>query len=300
MRRTRAARVAGILPAIRGRDALDTKAFTLIELLVVIAIIAILMAVLMPALKIAREQARGVSCLSNQRSLAQAYIMYCDENGGSMPAGWAAYAPVNRVPPWVMPPLDYAGNQIVQMASGDVTLQQRYNGLMAGVLYHYLQTVKVYHCPGDNRLTQGTSLGRSLAYCIYRSYSLPDYLRATEPVDPKKLFSFKDPGNKMLFIEDIYDGSAGNYNHAGWSYIPFSGALWDPLGIFHSDACTFSYMDGHAERKKWADKRTIIYCTSRAEASAKGFGKGQKFNPPNEDLTWLDDHYPGKTDLPGE
>jgi prepilin-type N-terminal cleavage/methylation domain-containing protein len=68
------------------------RAFTLIELLVVIAIIAILMAVLMPALKIAREQARGVACLSNQRSLAQAYIMYCDENSGAMPAGWAAYA----------------------------------------------------------------------------------------------------------------------------------------------------------------------------------------------------------------
>ena len=71
-------------------------AFTLIELLVVIAVIAILMAVLVPALKIAREQARGVSCLSNQRSLAQAYIMYADENGGSICGGWAAFAPVNR------------------------------------------------------------------------------------------------------------------------------------------------------------------------------------------------------------
>jgi prepilin-type N-terminal cleavage/methylation domain-containing protein/prepilin-type processing-associated H-X9-DG protein len=277
-----------------------TRAFTLIELLVVIAIIAILMAVLMPALKIAREQARGVACLSNQRSLAQAYIMYCDENSGAMPAGWAAYAPVNRVPPWVMPPLDYSGSQIVQMASGDVTRQQRYNGLMAGVLYPYLKEVDVYHCPGDNRVTQGTSLGRSPAYCIFRSYSLPDYLRATEPVDPKKLFAFKDPGNKMLFIEDIYDGGAGNYNHAGWSYIPFSGALWDPLGMFHSDACTFSYMDGHAERKKWADKRTIIYGTSRAEATARGFGKGQQFSPPNVDIDWLDQHYPGPSNLPGE
>jgi prepilin-type N-terminal cleavage/methylation domain-containing protein len=277
-----------------------SRAFTLIELLVVIAIIAILMAVLMPALKIAREQARGVSCLSNHRSLAQAYIMYADENGGSVVGGWATFAVTNRVPPWVKPPLDYAGAQIVEMGSGDVTLQQRFNGLSAGALYPYLKEVKVYHCPGDNRLTRGTSLGKGLAYCIYRSYSLPDYLRATNASDPKKLFTFKEPAVKMLFVEDIYDGAAGNYNHDGWSYTPYSGSLWDPLGIFHSDACTFSYMDGHAERKKWQDKRTILYCTSRAEAAAQGFGKGQRFNPPNVDVDWLDVHYPGKTTLASE
>ncbi|NQT01743.1 MAG: hypothetical protein HQ580_06965 [Planctomycetes bacterium] len=56
-------------------------------------------------------------------------------------------------------------------------------------------------------------------------------------------------------------------------------------------------MDGHAERKKWDDKRTVIYCTSRGEAAAKGFGKGQQFNPPNVDLMWLDTHYPGKQRL---
>ncbi len=39
----------------------------------------------------------------------------------------------------------------------------------------------------------------------------------------------------------------------------------------------------------------IIYCMSRAEAAAGGFGKGQVFNPPNVDLDWLDEHYPGKT-----
>jgi prepilin-type N-terminal cleavage/methylation domain-containing protein/prepilin-type processing-associated H-X9-DG protein len=276
-----------------------TGAFTLIELLVVIAIIAILMAVLMPALKIAREQARGVSCLANQRSLAQAYIMYADDNSGAMCAGWAAFAAVNGVPPWVMPPLDYAGTQIVQMATGDVTLQQRFNGLQAGVLYPYLKTVKVYHCPGDSRLTLGTSLGRSPAYCIYRSYSLPDFLRATSASDPKKLFTFKEPALKMLLVEDIYDGLSGNYNHDGWSYTPYSGTMWDPLGIFHSDSCTFSFMDGHADRKKWADKRTIIYCTSRTEAANLGFGKGQKFNPLNVDVDWLDEHYPGKTTLAG-
>jgi len=269
--------------------------FTLIELLVVIAIIAVLMAVLLPALNVAKEQGRGISCSSNQKTMSLAYIMYASENDGTVCGGWAVHSTVNGVPPWVMPPLDYSGGAIVPMPSGPVTRQQRYNGIKEGVLYPYVKDLRAYHCPGDNRITRGTSLGMGLENLIYRSYSLTDYMRATEPKDPKKLFAFREQALKMLFVEDIYDGSAGNHNHDGWSYEPHTGTLWDPLGIFHSDACTFSFMDGHAERKKWRDKRTIIYCMSRAEAAAKGFGKGQLFNPPNVDLDWLDEHYPGKT-----
>jgi len=268
--------------------------FTLIELLVVIAIIAVLMAILMPALNIAREQARGVACSSNQKTLALAYIMYASENDDTVCGGWAQINIVNGVPPWVMPPLDHSGSNIVPMASGPVTREQRYNGLREGVLFKYVKDVSAYHCPGDNRIIRGTSLGNGPAYQIYRSYSLSDYMRATDASDQKMLSSFKGQGTKMLFVEEIYDGSAGNFNHDGWSYEPGIGSMWDPLGVFHSDACTFSFMDGHAERKKWADKRTVVYCTSRGEAAARGFGKGQKFNPPNIDLEWLDTHYPGK------
>jgi len=276
---------------------IQRQGFTLIELLVVIAIIAILMAILMPALNIAREQARGISCSSNQKTLALGYIMYADDNDGSICGGWATSSIVNGVPPWVMPPLENSSGSIVPMPSGPVTLQQRHNGLMEGALYKYIKDVRAYHCPGDNRINRGTSLGMGLEYMIYRSYSLTDYMRATQPNDPKKLFSFTNQAIKMLFVEEIYDGSAGNYNHDGWSYEPRSGSMWDPLGIFHSNACTFSFMDGHAERKKWDDQRTVIYCMSRGEAASKGFGKGQQFNPPNVDLDWLDTHYPGQQRL---
>jgi prepilin-type processing-associated H-X9-DG protein len=209
----------------------------------------------------------------------------------------AFYGKNNGVPAWVQPPLDYSGTSIVEMGgSGQaVTREQRFNGFREGVLFTYLKDVDAYHCPGDNRITQGTSLGNSPANLIFRSYSMTDYMKAYDAKDPKRLSNFRNPGKKMLFVEDIYDGGAGNHNHGAWSYIPESHSLWDPLGIFHSNACTFSFMDGHALRKKWADKRTIIYCQSRGEASARGFGKGAVFNPPNEDLHWLDEHYPGKT-----
>jgi len=275
------------------------QAFTLIELLVVIAIIALLMAILMPALNRARQQARGVACLANQKQLAAAYIMYASENDGKVCSGMAYFGLVNGVPSWIKPPLDYSGTSIVEMGSGgqDVTREQRYNGLREGALYRYLKDVGVYHCPGDNRLTQGTqAYGNAPAYLIYRSYSMTDYMKANGPKDEKRLFNFKNPGEKMLFVEDIYDGRAVNHNGT-WSYNPGRQSLWDPLGLFHSTACTFSFMDGHAERKKWQDKRTIIYCNNRYEAEALGFGKNQVFNPYNEDLDWLDEHYPGKTNV---
>jgi prepilin-type N-terminal cleavage/methylation domain-containing protein/prepilin-type processing-associated H-X9-DG protein len=71
---------------IRLSSRVKRRAFTLIELLVVIAIIAILAAILFPVFAQARAKARQAGCLSNEKQIGYAVMMYAQDWDERLPA----------------------------------------------------------------------------------------------------------------------------------------------------------------------------------------------------------------------
>ncbi|UCD51770.1 MAG: prepilin-type N-terminal cleavage/methylation domain-containing protein, partial [Phycisphaerales bacterium] len=235
------------------------RGFTLIELLVVVAVIAVLLGILMPALRAARELARGSNCLANQRSLVLAYVMYADDNDSRLVRGHVNQTDLDS-PMWVLPPIDESGAYI----SGTPFLDDRIRGIRQGALYPYIREHKMYHCPGDNRYDHAVDETQAM----YRSYIIPDVLSAARPGFhswtearhrhfPKKLGEIRQASLKYIFVESEFQNPSFNYDHGGWSFAPWIDDRWiDELATFHSKSATFGFADGHAERHKWVHTET--------------------------------------------
>ena len=116
-----------------GRAGRSSSAFTLIELLVVIAIIAILAAILFPVFAQAREKARQSSCLSNNKQIGTALLMYTQDYDETFPVttlyDFSPTAPQNS---WVARSAPYIKNLQVFFCPSDSGPTQGYPRLGNG------------------------------------------------------------------------------------------------------------------------------------------------------------------------
>jgi len=283
------------------------KAFTLIELLVVIAVIAILMAILIPVLGAAKKQATMARCLSNHRNLLIGWITYADDNDGLLMCNGACYDTWQGFydpTPWVHSPKDLAGSDLGNPAPATITDADRYRGIQQGTMWKYIKDVDAYHCPGDNR----RSTRRPPRDC-FRSYSMSyafGPLRVATPAGRggyhyyRRMLDVRNPQLYYVFIEEEHNGSQYGENEGGWHLPmrrgenrldnPVSWTFYDPLASYHLKASTFGFADGHADRRKWKDKRTLDFIRLNAEDPSSHSGIPLT-SPDNEDIHWLIKHF---------
>ena len=288
------------------------RGFTLIELLVVIAIIALLMSIILPSLQAVKELASGVVCTNNQRSLVTGWILYAGDYDNMMVGGSTYKSGHSKPTPyrWVEPPLYqpvYGSTRVNNTA--DLSQETRKNGIRAGKLFNYLGDVDVYHCPGDKTFRNPEP------YAVFRSYAITGLMNGEDfndnaragnnefnPINPNtgyrtlnfnggskvlkvalKTTEVRSPGTKFVFMEeDVVESKSSTgqqtYNMGGWVLLDTGYSWWDFPAGYHNNGGTFSYADGHADRRKWQDKDTINLIKE---------GRPDPDEANNEDLLWL-------------
>lgn len=201
------------------------RPFTLIELLVVIAILAILAAMLLPALSKAREQARWVSCLSNQRQLSLAFLLYASDYDDYLPcldnmkgSGVNSYGAAVGVKNWL--------DEVVRQYLGSAAAASS-------------EPSKVLFCPDEPDRADITT-----------NYGL-NYLVASSGQGAQKTTSFQAPAATSMLVENT--GHLCYYcyvlNPDGRHLVGASYGLNRAALFRHKDGkvCDVSFLDGHAE-----------------------------------------------------
>ena len=290
---------SGRRPASRFRSALPKRAaFTLIELLVVIAIIAILAALLLPSLTKSKAKAQGIVCMNNMRQLTLAWVQYAHDSADRITFASAASVggpadPSTDPYVWVTGSMDFnPGNR----SNWDPNMD-----IKRSPLWPYCgNALGIWKCPADHSTVvppfgqyagQAAPRVRSMSMMIwqggfggklqsgYPGVSSPAwrlYLRLTDELDP-------GPARTLLFWDERQDMiNWGNFfiDMTGYPDQPQSVQFnWDMPASYHNGAGGLSFVDGHAEIKRWLDPRTA--------PPPEQLIPGPNRSPGNLDIIWL-------------
>jgi prepilin-type N-terminal cleavage/methylation domain-containing protein/prepilin-type processing-associated H-X9-DG protein len=272
------------------------KAFTLIELLVVIAIIAILAALLLPALASAKLKATQAVCLSNQKQLLLAALMYAGQNDDKIVGANGNGAMDGYINYYVIPPVWDSAS-----LNSDQAVQSMAKTLSTpGVdpLWNYANNVNVIHCPGDTRYKFKIPGNTGWAYDSYsktenangenNSGANPTYKTIPSVLVPTSTFFFREDVDPRGMCQGTWVLNwQPNTPQAGH---PQSFLWTDPSPMYHGNTSTSAFMDGHAESYTYGDGNLIKYGKDVAGGAAID---PNRINPPNYNSPDYDYIYQG-------
>jgi prepilin-type N-terminal cleavage/methylation domain-containing protein len=272
------------------RPVVPRAAFTLIELLVVVAVIAILAAILLPALTASKEKAQQTYCINNQKQMGLAFFMYMDDHGGNvlpMDNGAVTEFGGGYYP---CPTLDENWNSF-QGVSQAAALSNIVSALEAGPLWPYAKNYHLYHCPGDLRDTRKTGDGFAwVTYSKSQNYggeSYGDYWGAGASC--MKASDITAPADTFVMAEDT-DSRGIDVGTWVLNWITGTGNFtWeDPLAMYHVDADTWSFADGHALAHRWTGRQIIVAGLEAAQGLGTFGFAGPTSGP---DYQYIQQHY---------
>lgn len=214
----------------------QNNGFTLIELLVVIAIIAILAAILFPVFAQAKEAAKKTACLSNDKQMATALMLYAGDNEDTL-----------------------------QQTSWENDATHPYQVHWTFLLQPYIKNWDMFRCASDSAPIKpkvacpngDSDLGKMPMVCDWmatKGYSyIPNY-NAMPAHDwlPHSMTLFENPADTILVTEkrdtkdsgDAHKGLSGflpSQPCPNWTLVPYSGQ--NPGGN------SYSYTDANLVKK---------------------------------------------------